>query len=164
MLADLHAQFGESANSEIIVLQSGDGVTQITETLSQHRDLRAIHLVSHGSGDGVELGGMSLNTHNLSSYASDIASWQAALTEDADILFYGCDLAKDAAGSEFLEMISALTTADVAGSDDLTGHASLEGNWELEFVTGELETELVFSAEFRDTWVHTLIDRSTVSG
>ena len=164
MLADLHGQFGESANSEIIVLQSGDGITQITETLSQHRDLRAIHFVSHGSGDGVELGGMSLSTHNLSSYASDIASWQAALTEDADILFYGCDLAKDAAGSEFLEMISALTTADVAGSDDLTGHASLEGNWELEFVTGELETELVFSAEFRDTWVHTLIDRSTVSG
>ena len=164
MLADLHSQFGESANSEVIVLQSGDGVSQITKTLSQHRDLRAIHLVSHGSGDGLELGGMSLNTHNLSSYAGDIASWQAALTEDADILFYGCDLANDAAGSEFLEMISALTTADVAGSNDLTGHASLEGDWDLEFVTGELEADLVFSAEFRDTWVHTLIDRSTVSG
>ena len=164
MLADLHAQFGESASSEIIILQPGEGVNQITETLSQHRDLRAIHLVSHGSGDGVELGGMSLNTSSLPSYAGEIASWQAALNEDADILFYGCDLAQSSEGSEFLEMMSALTTADVAGSDDLTGHASLAGDWDLEFVTGDLETELIFSAEFRDTWVHTLVDPALADG
>ena len=70
---------------------------------------------------------------------NQLASWADALTEDADLLFYGCDLAGNAEGEQFIESISAITGADVAASDDVTGHESQAGDWELEVSTGTIE-------------------------
>ena len=68
--------------------------------------------------------------------------------EDADILFYGCDLAGNAEGEQFIESISGITGADVAASDDLTGAEELGGDWDLELNVGMIETQALASTSF----------------
>ena len=119
---------------------NSDGIQQITDILAASEgQYDAIHILSHGDQGEVNLGNTALTSENLDSYADQLASWSDALTEDADLLFYGCDLAGDEAGENFVGEISAITGADVAASDDTTGHTSLDGDWELEFVVGEVQ-------------------------
>ena len=61
-------------------------------------------------------------------------------------------LAGNQAGQELVESLSVLTGADVAASDDDTGHASLGGDWDLEFAVGSIETDLVFSMDLQSNW------------
>ena len=59
-------------------------------------------------------------------------------SEDADLLFYGCDLAGNESGEDLVEFVSAVTGADVAASNDLTGAQELGGDWELEVNVGDI--------------------------
>jgi len=131
---------------------NSDGVAQISDLLSVHVNISAIHIVSHGEKASVQLGNTVLNSGQLAGYAGQLAGWGSHLGADADILFYGCDLATNADGKRFVDSISALTGADVAASEDLTGHTSLGGNWDLEFHSGQIETGIAFSAKLQNQW------------
>ncbi len=48
------------------------------------------------------------------------------MSADADLLFYGCDLAATDDGRELMNQVGAECDCDVAASDDLTGHADDE--------------------------------------
>ena len=133
-----------------------NGVEQISEYLSNHRNLDAIHLVSHGNSDSIQLGNTTLSNQNLLGYAAEISGWESALGTNADLLIYGCDLASSTSGLTLIESLGSLTGADVAASDDLTGHETLSGDWELEFAFGSVETDQVFSTEVHANWFHTL--------
>ena len=78
------------------------------------------------------------------------------LTETGDILFYGCNLASSGNGHSLLNSIAHLTGADVAASDDNTGHAVFDADWDLEFTTGKIETPVNLSQELQDNWGHLL--------
>ena len=146
-----------SAGVEIVLLDSDrDGIEQISEVLSQRSGIESVHIVSHGSDGSIQLGSTQLNSQTLSQYAGEIAKWNLALTPDADLLIYGCDLAATEDGRELVDSISALTGSDVAASDDLTGHADLGGDWEFEYVVGEIESEVAFSVDARQNWRSTL--------
>ena len=125
-----------------------DGVAQISELLQGDQQYSAIHIISHGDEGEVQLGNSTLTADNLNQYVDQLAGWADALTEDADLLFYGCDLASNAEGEQFIESISAITGADVAASDDLTGAADLGGDWELELNVGTIETQALASTSF----------------
>ncbi|GAB5513224.1 MAG: DUF4347 domain-containing protein [Rhodopirellula baltica] len=143
--------------SEVIVLDGNrDGVTQITEILESRTNVRALQIISHSEDASVRLGNLWLGAENLDAYAGEIASWQHALTSDADILFYGCDLATDANGRTLVDSIAALTGADVAASDDDTGHARYGADWDLEYATGVIDADIVVSESFQQTWGHKL--------
>ena len=132
-----------------------DGVAQISAILAEaNGQYDAIHIVSHGNEGEVNLGNSKLTADNLSGYANDLAGWAETLTGEADILFYGCDLAGNTEGQQFIESISAITGADVAASDDLTGAAELGGDWDLELNVGTIETATLTA----DNWNHTLLD------
>ncbi|MHC5112641.1 MAG: DUF2341 domain-containing protein, partial [Planctomycetota bacterium] len=47
--------------------------------------------------------------------------------------------------------------------DDLTGHAQLGGDWELEYRTGVIEAEMVLDEVTGDDWLHVLTDLNIVS-
>ncbi|QEG24328.1 SdrD B-like domain-containing protein [Mariniblastus fucicola] len=145
---------------EIRVLDSAtDGVSQISEILSKSEiDFAAVHLVSHGDDGLIQLGSSTLDSAALSARAEEIAQWADALTEDADLLIYGCNLASSDAGESFVEKMASLTGADVAASDDLTGAEQLGGDWDLEFNTGQIDHEYVLR---HSQWFGVL---STVSG
>ena len=135
-----------------------DGVQQITDLLSDaNNKYDAIHIISHGDVGQVNLGNTQLTSDSLSGYADELASWSSALSEDADILFYGCDLASNAEGEQFIQSVSAITGADVAASDDLTGSAEKGGDWELEETVGIVEATSL-SAE---NWDGTLADKDS---
>jgi hypothetical protein len=154
LLDDLIAAGDPSRQFEVILLsdQRG-GIAQISEALALRHDLDAVHFVTHGNNHSVKLGADWLQTDDLAQYADQIRDWQNALSADADLLFYGCDLASDAAGRELLATFERLTDADVAASDDLTGNALLGGDWLLEYQLGSVETVTPFSQGTQESWL-----------
>jgi len=145
-------------NILVHVLDGGsNGIDQIGEILSQYSDLDAVHLISHGSDAGVQIGNTWLDADNIDDYGAALASWGDAMDGDADLLIYGCNLAAGQAGQLLLDNLSLLTGADVAASDDLTGSADLGGDWDLEYQVGKLETNVVLSNSLQQTWSGLLI-------
>ena len=142
---------------DVVILDAGrDGVRQVSEALARYQNLDAVHFVTHGSDGTVELGNTVLQTKNLASYQESIQSWAGALGDDADLLFYGCNLAAGEEGRAFIQSLADLTGSDIAASDNLTGQAAANGDWALEHSLGTVETATVFSAAAQDNWHHTL--------
>ena len=122
-----------------------DGIEQISQILDGSTNYSSVHIVSHGSDGQVNLGNSIVNSENIDGYAADLVGWTDSLSTDADILFYGCNLAEGPAGQSFLESVATLTGADVAASDDITGAESLGGDWDLEYALGSVETQAIAS-------------------
>lgn len=139
--------------TDVFVLDADrDGIEQISEILNRCDPVDSIHIVSHAEQETIRLGKSGLNRQSLAGYAGQIASWGSALREDADVLFYGCDLAASEGGRELLESIAALSGADVAASIDDTGHDRFGGNWDLEFQIGDVNHDTVFSNALQASW------------
>ncbi|MEH2213935.1 Calx-beta domain-containing protein [Nostoc sp.] len=140
---------GIALGSEVVILDANrDGITQITEFLAKRESnsVQSIHIVSHGSVGSLQLGSSNFNLSNLDSYKNQLKKWASALTDKADILLYGCDVASGE-GTKFVQQISQITGADVAASTDKTGSAALGGDWDLEVKTGKIEASLAFQPE-----------------
>ncbi|PAX51883.1 DUF4347 domain-containing protein [Brunnivagina elsteri] len=142
--------------TEVVILDpTKDGITQITESLLG-KQYDSLHIVSHGSAGSLQLGSNYLNSGNFSQYESQLKLWKTSLTEEADILLYGCDVAAGEVGVTFVQQLSQMTGADVAASNDLTGNAALGGDWDLEVKTGSIESSLAFSNQQLQTYNSTL--------
>ncbi|MEQ9408411.1 MAG: DUF4347 domain-containing protein, partial [Fuerstiella sp.] len=151
LLADLQQQ--TERRFEVLVLNpQRDGIVQITDVLTNLNDVSAIHLVSHGEDGELLLGTSVLSARNISRHAAELLSWQQAMTADADLLIYGCDLAATEAGIQLSESLQTLLGADVAASTDATGHALYAGDWDLEYRLGDIETKVAFTEELQDAW------------
>ncbi|MEM7165399.1 MAG: DUF4347 domain-containing protein, partial [Planctomycetota bacterium] len=139
LAADIEAS-DSGASVEIILLDSRlDGLQQITDALVQRSQLDAVHIFSHGSGEGLQLGSRWLSHDTISDAREQLSHWQTALQADADILLYGCDLASTETGRALVETVAALTQTDVAASANLTG-SSGPSDWQLEHAIGAIET------------------------
>ncbi|UBF28134.1 DUF4347 domain-containing protein [Kovacikia minuta CCNUW1] len=137
---------GVTAGTEVHILNSSqDAVSQITNTLLGREGISSIHIVSHGEAGGLDFGTGKLDLSDLPNFASQIQSWKKALTNDADILLYGCDVAEGELGRAFVSILSQLTGAEVAASTNLTGNSAKGGDWALEFHTGSIEAGLAFT-------------------
>ncbi|MBO5695296.1 MAG: DUF4347 domain-containing protein, partial [Lentisphaeria bacterium] len=128
-------------NVDVLRLEAGtDALDIINDYLDEHADTKysAIHLVSHGSE-----GYITLNGEKIDSTTINPADWKAIgehLTDDADILVYGCDTAKSEEGKALVQTIANLTGADVAASIDSTG---ANGDWDLEYRSGLIEAATI---------------------
>ncbi|MES9903881.1 MAG: DUF4347 domain-containing protein, partial [Sedimenticola sp.] len=112
------------ATSDVVVLRANqDGVSQIAEYLEGRRDVEAIHIISHGGDGELKLGDGQLNSETLETYRESLTAIGNALSADADILLYGCDVAASQRGLDFIGALAEATGADVAASDDDTGNA-----------------------------------------
>jgi hypothetical protein len=157
LVRHLHEQAQGPATFDMLTLAADqDGIAQITRALASSDEVDAVHVLAHGSGGALRLGSTWLATDRLAGYAGMIAGWADALAPGADILFYSCDLAATPEGLAVLEGIHALTGADVAASVDATGHASLGGDWELEYRQGDVTTAAALAPAARLHWAHLL--------
>ncbi len=87
---------GVKLGVEAIILDSHrDGIEQISEVLANRTNIDSIHLVSHGEPGSLQLGKTRLFIDNLETYSKQLQQWQRALTVDADILIYGCNVAAE---------------------------------------------------------------------
>lgn len=130
---------------ELVRLNSQeDGLAQMADYLKQKAagSVDAIHLLSHGSRDALNLGTLTLNHNNLSQHRDALTQIGSALTTDGDFLIYGCDVAQDQNGMALIGQLAQLTQADIAASSNLTGK---QGDWVLEYVQGTLETSALNS-------------------
>ncbi|WP_182869937.1 DUF4347 domain-containing protein [Rhodopirellula sp. JC639] len=144
----------ESADLEIYLLDaSRGGVEQISEILESYADVDAVHLLSHGNDAKLRLGNTTLDAGNLDGYAGELAKWKWSLTDQADLLLYGCELAETQSGVDMLQAIAALTGADVAASTDDTGHESLGGDWDLEYRFGDVESKILHGEASQAGWM-----------
>jgi Ca2+-binding RTX toxin-like protein len=143
-------------DTKVVILdRMKDGISQITENL-QGGTYKAVHIVSHGSEGSLQLGSKQLNSSNLDTYKSQLQQWAKYLTDEADILLYGCDVAAGKTGVGFVQQLSQLTGADVAASNDLTGNAALGGDWDLEVKTGEIDSPLAFQVGVMEAYQYVL--------
>ena len=142
---------GVAPNTAVLILDSGsDGLTQISNYLATLTNagtqnfvpLQSLQIISHGSAGSLLLGSSTISTGNLSFYSKQLASIGSNLTDTGDILLYGCDVAADKPGLDFINQIAALTSTDVAASNDITGSETLGGNWQLEVAAGTIESAL----------------------
>ncbi|MBD2048868.1 DUF4347 domain-containing protein, partial [Coleofasciculus sp. FACHB-64] len=148
---------GVEPGTEVFILNPmQDGVGQIAQVLAERTNVTSVHIVSHGTQGSLQLGSTQLNSSNLEAYTSQLQQWANALTPDADVLLYGCDVAAGEVGADFVQQLSQLTGADIAASVDLTGSAALGGDWDLEVATGQIETSLVFGGAAIATYTSVL--------
>ena len=127
--------------TEVLVLNDdSDVLDQINEYLDASAvKYDAIHIVSHGGSGHMVLNGTRIDMQSLE---ADPASWAAIgehLTNDGDILLYGCNIAADEDGRAFASQLASLTGADVAASAGPTG----QYGWELEYMTGSVAAPII---------------------
>ncbi len=149
---------GIDPDIEVVMLDGGqDGMAQMADALSGRTGIDAIHIISHGEAGTLQLGTATLTAETMSGhYAEELATIRQALSEQADILVYGCDFAAGESGQEAVDCLAQLTGADVQASSDLTGHASLGGDWDLEIRTGAIEARIAIDVQEQTDWVSLL--------
>jgi hypothetical protein len=91
------------ADAEVHIIEQGiDGFKYLAEVLAERQDIEAIHILGHGSAGQAILGTARLNAASLDEYSDELAIIGEALTTDGDILLYGCNVAADATGVDFI--------------------------------------------------------------
>lgn len=133
-----------SADAQVFLLDAkGDALAQMVEILSLNYEagsVEAIHVLSHGSSGSLLLGSLTLDNSTLEGHAEALGALGRALSENGDILLYGCDVASSAVGVNFISRLAQVTGADVAASDDPTGATLAGGDWVLEVQSGPVQT------------------------
>ncbi len=141
---DADVLFGQIPQSAEVVLLNADtdGVAQMASVLEGRSDVSAIHILAHGQEGQLMLGGTVLTAETISGvHAQALAGIGAAMSADGDILIYGCDFAGGDTGLVAASLLASATGADVAASEDVTGHAQYGGDWELEAEIGVVEAQ-----------------------
>ena len=142
---------------EIVELDANtEGLAQLTNILQRYKNLSALHIISHAEDGILLLGNSRVDTQVLQREVDIFNALNGALVDGADLLFYGCNLAKGEAGEEFLNILQANTKLDLAASNDLTGAGALDGDWDLEIHAGHIETQQPFSDEALKDFVSVL--------
>jgi hypothetical protein len=161
LLADIQTQ--QDGGRQITLLLVGpeeDGIASISETLAELQNqglqVSAIHLLSHGDDGQFELGKQIVDNSTLRQSTAAFSAWSMALSANADILIYGCNLTGSENGRIFAKNLSAITGADVAGNSDQTGQLLLGGDWTLDTSTGPIEAMAALTAKTQLDWNHLL--------
>ena len=118
-----------------------DGIEQIARVLKGRSGIGALHILSHGRAGQLDLGNLPLTRQTMDGHYADLLKTiGGALAEHGDILIYGCDFAAGDEGKEALAQLGRLTSADVAASNNTTGHKDFGGDWTLEAEFGRVST------------------------
>ena len=169
LLADLAREGGAARDIVVLAASDGDGTSadaalaRLGAALEGRENLTAVHLISHGADGALALGGVTVDTLDLLANADAVAGWGDAFADGADLLLYGCDVAASADGRAFVDTLAALSGADVAASDDVTGAAAAGGDWRLEYARGSISHDVATGAALRDDFAGTLATTYRVS-
>ncbi len=145
------------AGTEYNVLDASyDGLLQMEEFLADKDDYSSIQIISHGSAGAITIGSTLLNSNNLLQYQSQLENIGYTLTDNGDLLLYGCNVGTGEAGKLFVAKLAAATRADVAASDNVTGSAASGGDWILENSTGTIDALQVLSDNSAENYSYSL--------
>ena len=117
-----------------------DVISQITNALEGLSNIPVLRIISHGDDGILRFGNQQFDSTDLMSNTTKIAAWSKSLSDDADILLYGCSIAKTDVGKAFAQQLASITQADVGASSNLTGKG---GDEVLEFQVGKVSNTLI---------------------
>lgn len=154
LLRGIQSSVDASTTVDVLVLDPArDGLEQITERLQQSAsDVGALHFVTHGTDRAFRLGTTWIDVAGFEARRDQFSRWSHWLTAEADVLFYGCDLAASESGRWLLTEFATLTQTDVAASTNATGSERLGGDWDLEFQQGDVETAVIIDEHTQRAW------------
>ncbi|MFZ6760945.1 DUF4347 domain-containing protein, partial [Undibacterium sp. Ji50W] len=133
--------------TEVITLDPlKNGVQQMADALQGKADITAVHIVSHGGEGYLVIGNTMLSSYNLTDYQASLATIKKAMAPGADILLYGCDVAKGDTGTNFVNQLAKVTGTDVAASTNDTG---VHGDWTLEYHSGAVEATAISAQQYQ---------------
>ncbi|MGD9217523.1 MAG: DUF4347 domain-containing protein, partial [Desulfobacteraceae bacterium] len=156
LIADLQSSDANRIIEVVVLDGDRDGIEQVSDILADRSDLAAVHFITHGAEGVINLGNSWLSSTTLEQNIDAVQGWGNALNETGDLLFYGCNIAADGEGQRLVDHIAQLTGADVAASDDLTGHAAEIADWTLEYSSGAIETGSAITETTSQQWDHLL--------
>ncbi|MEZ5658197.1 MAG: DUF4347 domain-containing protein [Burkholderiaceae bacterium] len=155
LIASLENTLSDRQFDILLIDATDSGLGQISAFIDGHEPWAAWH-APHASPGSLELGTDTLSNHNIAEHTPRLAAWANALTDSADILLYGCDLAASDEGLAFIGTLAELTGADIAASNDTTGEASLGGDFTLEAHSGSIEATIALDAQAQARFTGTL--------
>ncbi|MEG4458628.1 DUF4347 domain-containing protein, partial [Microcoleus sp. N9_A1] len=127
-----HLISGIKPDTATYILQSQpDAVEQIATILAQHTGINALHIITHGDSAKLYLGTTELNSSNIQNYSHQLQQWRNSLTDNANIILYGCSVAAGDRGHQFLTQLHQLTGANIAANPYPTGNSRLGGTWDI---------------------------------
>ena len=131
----------QSENSSLVILveNTDNGLSALVDKLNALTGIERLHILTHGSNGSFILGGQQLEEQNVGKFGS---FWKAVsnsfASEKSELLIYSCQLASGSSGKSFVEKLHNLLAVSVAGSVDNTGFSPRGGNWDLEYVAGNV--------------------------
>src|SRR5574344_1984566 len=131
---------GVGKGVEVYLVSSLDNINSI---LKSETNIDGIHILSHGNVGEISVGNDVLNQNTLNNFDTVLQTMKNSLSENGDILLYGCNVASDGTGQEFIDTLASITEADVAASNDVTGNSNVNGDWDLEIQKGSIETSTI---------------------
>ncbi len=130
----------------IHTIGADQSIADVSGILASHDDLGSIHFITHGTDSNIKIGKTIISTESFEGLQDELENWGASVSDDGDILFYGCNLAATEEGKSLINSIADVTGADIAASTNLTGHDSFSADWDLEYEAGQvLEGSALFS-------------------
>ncbi len=133
-----------------------EGVSQMADIHRGKSDYDSIRIISHGSSGAITIGSTTLTLDNLFQYHSQLETIGHSLTDNGDLLLFGCNVGAGEEGRTFVEALAAVTGADIAASDDVTGGVAVGGDWELEVQVGEVGHLSQSQVVLRDSYPYIL--------
>ena len=136
----------DETKSIYLIDSNENGFAKMQSILQDQSDIDAVHIIGHASTGQVVLGNSILNSETINSFSTTLQSIGTSLTQDGDLLFYGCNLAQGEQGKLLIQQIGNITQADIAASDDITGKG---GDWDLEKKYGIVETNGISVVDYK---------------
>jgi hypothetical protein len=134
---------GVAPGTQVVQLDaSRDGLQQIADYLDTHQGISSVQIIAHGNAGDLWLGDSYLSADNVAARSAVLAEIGKDMNAGGDIMIYGCYTAEGERGLSFVDSLAQLTGRDVAASSNRTG---IGGDWDLEIVTGNIESANVLS-------------------
>ncbi len=115
------------------LMHDEDGIENIYEIIKEKKNISTLHIVSHGENGIVHLGNAKLDTKTIDSYKDTLSKWNRSFEKDGSIVLYGCNIAHDSHGRNFVNTLKEIINIDIYASDNLTGSNELGGDDDFEF-------------------------------
>ncbi|MEL6354940.1 MAG: DUF4347 domain-containing protein [Cyanobacteria bacterium J06627_28] len=139
---------GVKAGYEVEILSAEQpAIAQISQILRRYRQLDTLHIVSHGRPGALRLGNGWLTLKEIAGSADAVMGWATALAPKAEVLFYGCELAKGAKGRDAIALLQELLDATVYAASTPVGTPAMGGQWLLETADHKKTTAFAFETE-----------------
>ncbi len=156
--AHLESLLTEDQSNAIVysIDPSSGGIDSVSNLIANHQSIESIHFLVHGDNQGLRLGSDWLDIDSIEDFQKQLQNWSNFLSDNADILLYGCDLSSGDKGLSLIQQLATLTGADIAASEDTTGHRDRGGNWILEHSTGSIESSSIVTERIQNDWIGAL--------